>query len=386
MDKNKTITGISRQVIESISQYRNEPDWLLKFRLDAYSSWQKIKPPKWSELKLQKIDYSKIQFFSPAKIKNSQLKNLKNKLGLNIGKSKIAMDFVLDSNSVQTTFTKELSKHGIIFCGFSEAVIKYPELVKQYLGSVVPSTDNYYSCLNSAVFSDGSFCYIPSDVKCPLELSTYFRIQNLNSGQFERTLIIAEDNSTVSYLEGCTAPSNSITQLHCAVVEIIAKENAKVKYSTVQNWYTGDENGKGGVYNLVTKRGLCEGQNSQISWTQVETGSAITWKYPSVILKGDNSQGQFYSLTVTKNKQQADTGTKMIHIGKNTKSQIFSKSICSGSSLNTYRGKVQFTTKSHNSKNSSQCDTLFLESNKTQNQLSQLQKLIQKLQNLQKNF
>ncbi len=389
--------GLDETVIRKISESRNEPAWLLDFRLKAYGNLLKMKQPTWSELEFDEIDLSKIVFYQKEKKLDSQeLLELKESLGLqssdnssvehlndNVQKNKtsFALDLIVDSNSIETTFQHELAKKGILFCSMRDAVKLYPKIVREYLGSVIPPTDNYYACLNSCVFGDGSFCYIPSGVICPMELSTYFRIESLNSGQFERTLIIAMDNSSVSYLEGCTAPSNNINQLHSAVVEIIAGENASVKYSTVQNWYSGDENGIGGIFNFVTKRGLCRGNNSSISWTQVEVGSSITWKYPSVILKGDNSRGQFYSLAITKNSQQADTGTKMIHIGKGTKSQIFSKSICLDNSLNVYRGLVRIASNADNCTNYSQCDTIFI-NKKDKIQQKKLQEILEKLEKL----
>ena len=368
--------GLNEDIIKLISKKKNEPSWLLKWRLDAFSIFKKMKSPNWTNLKINKIDFQKISYYS-APIQKSKLKSLKDvdpellktfeKLGISLKEqerlSGVAVDAVIDSVSIGTTFKKQLSELGIIFCSFSEAVEEHPELIKKYLGMVVPKNDNYFAALNSAVFSDGSFCYIPKGVRCPMELSTYFRINAANTGQFERTLIIADDNSYVSYLEGCTAPMRDENQLHAAVVEIFTGENAEVKYSTIQNWYPGDKNGKGGIYNFVTKRGICYGDYSKISWTQVETGSAITWKYPSCILKGHHSKGEFYSVAVTNNYQQADTGTKMIHIGKNTKSKIISKGISAGFSQNSYRGQVRVMKRATGSRNFSQCDSLLLGNN-----------------------
>ncbi len=366
--------GLNENIIQWISAKKNEPEWLLEWRLKAYRHWETMKEPTWANISYPKIDFQSVRYYSAPKQKNTSNKNINDvdpellkiyeRLGISLNEQKrlqgIAVDAVLDSVSVGTTFRDTLSKLGVIFCSFSEAVKEHPELVKKYLGSVVPSTDNYYAALNAAVFSDGSFCYIPKGVRCPMELSTYFRINAANTGQFERTLIVAEDDSYVSYLEGCTAPQRDEKQLHAAVVEIYAANNAEVKYSTVQNWFPGDKNGKGGIYNFVTKRGICAGNNSKISWTQVETGSAITWKYPSCILKGDNSIGEFYSVAVTNNYQQADTGTKMIHIGKNTRSRIVSKGISAGKSQNSYRGQVQVMKRATNSRNFSQCDSLLM--------------------------
>jgi Fe-S cluster assembly protein SufB len=368
--------GLNEDIIKLISKKKNEPSWLLKWRLDAFSIFKKMKSPNWANLKINKIDFQKISYYS-APIQKSKLKSLKDvdpellktfeKLGISLKEqerlSGVAVDAVIDSVSIGTTFKKQLSELGIIFCSFSEAVEEHPELIKKYLGMVVPKNDNYFAALNSAVFSDGSFCYIPKGVRCPMELSTYFRINAANTGQFERTLIIADDNSYVSYLEGCTAPMRDENQLHAAVVEIFTGENAEVKYSTIQNWYPGDKNGKGGIYNFVTKRGICYGDYSKISWTQVETGSAITWKYPSCILKGHHSKGEFYSVAVTNNYQQADTGTKMIHIGKNTTSKIISKGISAGFSQNSYRGQVRVMKRATESRNFSQCDSLLLGNN-----------------------
>ena len=366
--------GLNENIIQWISAKKNEPEWLLEWRLKAFRHWETMKEPTWANISYPKIDFQSVRYYSAPKQKNTSNKNINDvdpellkiyeRLGISLNEQKrlqgIAVDAVLDSVSVGTTFRDTLSKLGVIFCSFSEAVKEHPELVKKYLGSVVPSTDNYYAALNAAVFSDGSFCYIPKGVRCPMELSTYFRINAANTGQFERTLIVAEDDSYVSYLEGCTAPQRDEKQLHAAVVEIYAANNAEVKYSTVQNWFPGDKEGKGGIYNFVTKRGICAGNNSKISWTQVETGSAITWKYPSCILKGDNSIGEFYSVAVTNNYQQADTGTKMIHIGKNTRSRIVSKGISAGKSQNSYRGQVQVMKRAVNSRNFSQCDSLLM--------------------------
>ncbi len=365
--------GLTEETIRIISAKKNEPEFLLDFRLKAFKHWQSMKMPAWAHLKIPPINYQDIIYYSAPKQKagpqtldevDPELKKTFDKLGIPLDEQKklagVAVDAVMDSSSVKTTFKEKLAELGIIFCSFSEAVQQHPDLVKQYMGTVVPYTDNFFAALNSAVFSDGSFCYIPKGVKSPMELSTYFRINAANTGQFERTLIVAEDNSYVSYLEGCTAPQRDENQLHAAIVEIIAKENAHVKYSTVQNWYPGNKEGKGGIYNFVTKRGKAEGNNSKISWTQVETGSAITWKYPSCILMGDNSVGEFYSVAVTNNHQQADTGTKMVHIGKNTKSTIVSKGISAGYSNNSYRGLVKVTKNATNARNFSQCDSMLL--------------------------
>jgi len=346
---------------------------MLDFRLKAFKKWQQMSSPEWAHLKFSEINYQDVSYYSAPKTKKKlesldevdpELLETFEKLGISLSEQKrltnVAVDAVFDSVSIGTTFKEELAQHGVIFCSISEAIQEYPELIKKYLGSVVPIGDNYFSALNSAVFTDGSFCYIPKDVICPLELSTYFRINDANSGQFERTLIIADDNSQVSYLEGCTAPQYDNNQLHAAVVELIALENASIKYSTVQNWYSGNEQGQGGVYNFVTKRGLCSGQNSKISWTQVETGSNITWKYPSCVLVGDNTQGEFYSVALTNNYQQADTGSKMIHVGKNSRSRIVSKGISAGKSKNTYRGLVNITNKALGARNFSQCDSLLI--------------------------
>jgi len=365
--------GLNEEVIKIISSKKNEPEWMLEFRLKAYGYWQTITVPGWAHLKLPEINYQEISYYAAPKQKVSpagieevdpQLLETFNKLGIPLDEQKlltgVAVDAVIDSVSVKTTFKKNLAELGIIFCSISEAIQQHPDLVKKYLGTVVPFRDNYFAALNSAVFSDGSFCYIPKGVRCPMELSTYFRINAANTGQFERTLLIADDDSYVSYLEGCTAPRRDENQLHAAVVELVAMNNAEIKYSTVQNWYPGDKEGKGGILNFVTKRGICKGRNSKISWTQVETGSAITWKYPSCILRGENSTGEFYSVAVTNNFQQADTGTKMIHIGKNTRSTIISKGISAGKSNNSYRGLVRIAGSAENSRNFSQCDSLLL--------------------------
>ena len=365
--------GLSEDIIRRISARKNEPDWLLEFRLKAYEKWKSMEEPNWGHLNFEKPNYQDIIYLAIPK-KKDELKSMDevdpelvdtfNKLGISLDEQKqlagVAVDAVMDSVSVKTTFSETLAKQGIIFCSFGEAVNKHPELVKQYLGSVVPAGDNFYSALNSAVFSEGSFCYIPKGVRCPIELSTYFRINAANTGQFERTLIIADEGAYVSYMEGCTAPQRDENQLHAAVVEIVVMKDAEVKYSTVQNWYPGDKNGNGGIYNLVTKRGICKGANAKLSWTQVETGSAITWKYPSCILQGDNSVGEFYSVAVTNNYQQADTGTKMIHLGKNTRSLIVSKGISAGQSQNSYRGLVKVARKAENARNFSQCDSLLM--------------------------
>jgi Fe-S cluster assembly protein SufB len=365
--------GLTEETVRFISKKKNEPEFLLEFRLKAFRHWLTMKDPHWQNVQFPQIDFQDIIYYAAPK-KKQELKSLDEvdpellktfeKLGIPLSEQKllsgVAVDAVFDSVSVATTFKDKLAEKGIIFCSFSEAVHNHPELIKKYLGSVVPYTDNFYAALNSAVFSDGSFCYIPKGVRCPMELSTYFRINAKNTGQFERTLIVADDASYVSYLEGCTAPMRDENQLHAAVVELIAHENAEIKYSTVQNWYPGDKNGKGGIYNFVTKRGICKGASSKISWTQVETGSAITWKYPSVMLQGDNSVGEFYSVAVTNNYQQADTGTKMIHTGKNTRSRIVSKGISAGKSQNSYRGLVKVLKKAENSRNFSQCDSLLM--------------------------
>ena len=365
--------GLSEDIVRFISKKKNEPEWLLEWRLKSYRHWLTMSEPKWPNVHYPQINFQDIIYYSAPKqivTLNSldeldpEIKKTFDKLGISLEEQKrlanVAVDAVIDSVSVKTTFREALSELGIIFCSFSEAVHDHPDLIKEYLGSVVPPTDNFYAALNSAVFSDGSFCYIPKGVRCPMELSTYFRINSAGTGQFERTLIIADEGSFVSYLEGCTAPMRAENQLHAAVVEIFSHKDAQVKYSTVQNWYPGDKNGKGGIYNFVTKRGICAGDNSKISWTQVETGSSITWKYPSVILKGNNSTGEFYSVAVTNNYQQADTGTKMIHLGKNTKSTIISKGISGGFSNNSYRGLVKISKKADNARNFSQCDSLLL--------------------------
>ncbi|TWT92967.1 Fe-S cluster assembly protein SufB [Neorhodopirellula pilleata] len=365
--------GLSEEVVRLISSKKNEPEWLLEWRLKAYRHWLTLEEPDWHNVKYPPIDYQASVYYSAPK-KKPQLNSLDEvdpvlletyeKLGIPLHEQKmlanVAVDAVFDSVSIATTYRETLEKHGVIFRPFSEAVHDHPELVKKYLGSVVPYADNFYASLNSAVFSDGSFCYIPKGVRCPMELSTYFRINAQNTGQFERTLIVAEEGAYVSYLEGCTAPKRDEHQLHAAVVELVAMDDAEIKYSTVQNWYPGDAEGKGGIYNFVTKRGACRGENSKISWTQVETGSAITWKYPSVILQGDNSVGEFYSVAVTANHQQADTGTKMIHIGKNTKSTIISKGISAGVGQNSYRGEVKMMKGAMNARNFSQCDSLLI--------------------------
>jgi Fe-S cluster assembly protein SufB len=366
--------GLNEEIIKLISSKKNEPGWLLEWRLKAFEIWKKMKEPhSWVNVKYNPIDYQNIKYYSAPKQKKKpnslaeidpELLRTFEKLGISLDEQKrltgVAVDAVIDSVSIATTFKEKLAELGIIFCSITEAIHNHPDLVKEYLGKVVPMGDNFFAALNSAVFTDGSFVYIPKGVRCPMELSTYFRINAAETGQFERTLIIADEGSYVSYLEGCTAPLRDENQLHAAVVELIAFDNAEIKYSTVQNWYPGDKEGKGGIYNFVTKRGICAGRNSKISWTQVETGSAITWKYPSVILKGDNSVGEFYSVAVTNNYQQADTGTKMIHIGKNTKSRIVSKGISAGRSQNSYRGLVKIHKKADNARNFSQCDSLLL--------------------------
>jgi Fe-S cluster assembly protein SufB len=365
--------GLNENVVRLISQKKNEPEFLLNFRLKAFKKWKEMKCPEWAQLKFSEIDYQNIIYYSAPKIKKKlnsldevdpELLETFEKLGISLSEQKrlsnVAVDAVFDSVSIGTTFKEELAEQGIIFCSMSEAVQEYPQFIKKYLGTVVPIGDNYFSALNSAVFTDGSFCYIPKNVKCPLDLSTYFRINDQNSGQFERTLIIGDENSKVSYLEGCTAPQYDTNQLHAAIVELIAFDNADIKYSTVQNWYAGNDLGLGGVYNFVTKRGLCAGTNSKISWTQVETGSNITWKYPSCLLVGDYSQGEFYSVALTNNYQQADTGSKMIHVGKKTRSRIVSKGISAGKSKNTYRGLVNITNKASGARNYSQCDSLLI--------------------------
>ena len=363
--------GLNEEIIAMISEKKQEPDFMLQWRLNAFHKWQKMKEPNWANLKYNVVDYQDISYYAAPKKKlesldevDGELLEAFNKLGVPLEEQKalagVAVDAVFDSVSLGTTFKEKLSELGIIFCSFSEAVREHPDLIKRYLGKVVPASDNFFAALNSAVFSDGSFCYIPPNVRCPMELSTYFRINAANTGQFERTLIIAEKDSYVSYLEGCTAPIRDENQLHAAVVELIALENAEIKYSTVQNWYPGDKNGKGGIYNFVTKRGLCKGANSKISWTQVETGSAVTWKYPSCVLQGDNSKGEFYSVALSNHHQQADTGTKMVHLGKNTKSTVISKGISAGSGQNSYRGLVKFSRKAVKARNYTQCDSLLL--------------------------
>jgi Fe-S cluster assembly protein SufB len=365
--------GLNEDIIRQLSSKKNEPEFMLEWRLKAYRHWLTMKEPHWANVQYSPINYQDLSYYSAPKKKptlksldevDPELLDVYKKLGISLDEQKrltgVAVDAVFDSVSVATTFKDKLNEMGIIFCSFSDAVQNHPDLVKKYLGSVVPYTDNFYASLNSAVFSDGSFAYIPKGVRCPMELSTYFRINAANTGQFERTLIIADEGSYVSYLEGCTAPIRDENQLHAAVVELVALDNAQIKYSTVQNWYPGDKEGKGGIYNFVTKRGACRGINSKISWTQVETGSAITWKYPSCILQGDNSTGEFYSVALTNNRQQADTGTKMIHLGKNTRSTIISKGISAGRSQNSYRGLVKIAKKADNARNFSQCDSLLL--------------------------
>ena len=373
IEKDNIEKGLDESIIRLISKKKNEPKFLLDFRLKAYRRWKQMKCPQWAQLKFPEINYQDIIYYS-APVQNKKLNSLDevdpellktfDKLGISLSEQKrltnVAVDVVFDSVSITTTFKEELAEHGVIFCSISEAIQEYPELIEKYLGTVVPIGDNYFAALNSAVFTDGSFCYIPKGVKCPLELSTYFRINEQKAGQFERTLIIAEENSQVSYLEGCTAPQYKENQLHAAIVELVALDNADIKYSTVQNWYSGNEQGQGGVYNFVTKRGLCIGNNSKISWTQVETGSSITWKYPSCTLIGENSKGEFYSVALTNNYQQADTGSKMIHIGKNSRSRIVSKGISAGNSKNSYRGLVNINNKAIGARNYSQCDSLLI--------------------------
>lgn len=364
--------GLNEDVVRAISKKKEEPEWMTDWRIESYRAWEKMKEPEWANVRYQKPDFQAISYYSAPNKKpkydsldevDPELRATFEKLGISMDEQKmlagVAVDVVMDSVSVGTTFKKTLAEKGIIFCSISEAIREHPELVKKYLGTVVPQRDNFYAALNSAVFSDGSFCYIPKGVRCPMELSTYFRINQAGTGQFERTLLVADQDSYVSYLEGCTAPSRDENQLHAAVVELIALDGAEIKYSTVQNWYPGNKEGKGGVYNFVTKRGICEA-NAKISWTQVETGSAVTWKYPSCILKGDNSIGEFYSIAVTNNFQQADTGTKMIHLGKNTRSTIISKGISAGQSQNSYRGLVQINSRAENARNFSQCDSLLM--------------------------
>lgn len=372
IESDKVEKGLNEDIIRTISKKKNEPEWMLKFRLDAFETWKKMEEPDWAHVNYDKPDFQDLHYYAAPKPKK-KLNNLDEvdpelldtfkKLGISVDEQKrltgVAVDVVMDSVSVATTFKKKLGELGIIFCSFSEAVQEHPELVKKYMGTIVPKGDNFYAALNSAVFTDGSFAYIPKGVRCPMELSTYFRINEAQTGQFERTLVVADQGSYVSYLEGCTAPMRDENQLHAAVVELIALDDAEIKYSTVQNWYPGDKNGKGGIFNFVTKRGLCE-RNAKISWTQVETGSAVTWKYPSCILKGDNSIGEFYSVAVTNNFQQADTGTKMIHVGENTKSTIISKGISAGKSNNSYRGLVKINKGAKNARNFSQCDSLLM--------------------------
>lgn len=365
--------GLNEEIIRKISQRKNEPSWLLDFRLKAFQTWQKMKEPNWAHLSYKKPNYQEIIYLAIPKKKNAlnsldevdpELIDTFNKLGISLDEQKqlsgVAVDAVMDSVSVKTTFSESLERQGIIFCSFGEAVQKYPKLVQQYLGSVVPPSDNFFAALNSAVFSEGSFCYIPKGVRCPIELSTYFRINAANTGQFERTLLVADEGAYLSYMEGCTAPQRDENQLHAAIVEIVVMKDAEVKYSTVQNWFPGDKEGNGGIYNFVTKRAICKGDRAKISWTQVETGSAVTWKYPSCILQGDHSNGEFYSVAVTNNFQQADTGTKMIHLGKNTRSLIVSKGISAGKSQNSYRGLVKVSKNAENSRNFSQCDSLLM--------------------------
>jgi Fe-S cluster assembly protein SufB len=379
--------GLSEDVVRLISAKKNEPEFMLEYRLRAYHQWLKMTEPTWPHVKYPPINYQDIIYYSAPKQKKAKLNSLDEvdptlletfeKLGISLSEQKrlanVAVDAIFDSVSVATTFKEKLAEDGVIFCSISEALQEHPELIKKYLGSVVPIADNYFAALNAAVFSDGSFVYIPKGVKCPMELSTYFRINSGDTGQFERTLIIAEADSYVSYLEGCTAPMYDSNQLHAAVVELVALDNAEIKYSTVQNWYAGDENGKGGIYNFVTKRGLCQGVNSKISWTQVETGSAITWKYPSCVLIGDNSVGEFYSVALTNHKQQADTGTKMIHIGKNTRSTIISKGISAGKSSNSYRGLVKINPTAKGARNYSQCDSMLIGDNAQANTFPYIQ-------------
>jgi len=374
IDTDTVAPGLNEEVIELISVKKQEPDWLLQWRLQAYRHWLQMSEPDWAHVNYPPIDYQSISYYSAPKSRADGPKSLDEvdpklletyeKLGIPLHEQKmlagVAVDAVFDSVSVATTFKEKLAEAGVIFCSFSEAVKHHPEIVKRYLGTVVPAADNYYAALNSAVFTDGSFCYIPKNTRCPLELSTYFRINAANTGQFERTLIVADEGGYVSYLEGCTAPMRDENQLHAAVVELIALDNAEIKYSTVQNWYPGDENGVGGIYNFVTKRGDCRGVNSKISWTQIETGSAITWKYPGCVLRGDNSTGEFYSVAVTNHFQQADTGTKMIHLGKNTSSTIVSKGISAGHAQNAYRGLVNIGKKADNARNYTQCDSLLM--------------------------
>ena len=373
IESDKAPAGLNEDIIRLISKKKEEPEWLLQWRLESFAIWQKMTEPEWAHVHYTKPDFQAISYYAAPKQKKQlnsldeldpEMRKTMDRLGISLEEQKrlsgVAVDFVMDSVSVATSFKEKLGELGIIFCSMSEAIKEHPDLVRKYIGSVVPRTDNFYAALNSAVFTDGSFCYIPKGVRCPMELSTYFRINAANTGQFERTLIVAEEGSYVSYLEGCTAPMRDENQLHAAVVELVAMEKAEIKYSTVQNWYPGDKEGKGGIYNFVTKRGICSGAYSKISWTQVETGSSITWKYPSVILKGDHSIGEFYSVAVTNNFQQADTGTKMIHLGKNTKSRIVSKGISAGKSNNSYRGLVNVAKNASNARNFSQCDSLLL--------------------------
>jgi len=373
IESDKAPAGLNEDIIRLISKKKEEPEWLLQWRLEAFAIWQKMTEPEWAHVHYTKPDFQAISYYAAPKQKKQlnsldeldpEMRKTMDRLGISLEEQKrlsgVAVDFVMDSVSVATSFKEKLGELGIIFCSMSEAIKEHPDLVRKYIGSVVPRTDNFYAALNSAVFTDGSFCYIPKGVRCPMELSTYFRINEGGTGQFERTLVIADSESYVSYLEGCTAPQRDENQLHAAVVELVAMDNAEIKYSTVQNWYPGDKEGKGGVFNFVTKRGMCEGVNSKISWTQVETGSAVTWKYPSCVLKGDNSVGEFYSVAVTNNYQQADTGTKMIHLGRNTKSTIISKGISAGHSQNSYRGLVQINKNAANARNFSQCDSLLM--------------------------
>ncbi len=373
IESDKAPAGLNEDIIRLISKKKEEPEWLLQWRLEAFAIWQKMTEPEWAHVHYTKPDFQAISYYAAPKQKKQlnsldeldpEMRKTMDRLGISLEEQKrlsgVAVDFVMDSVSVATSFKEKLGELGIIFCSMSEAIKEHPDLVRKYIGSVVPRTDNFYAALNSAVFTDGSFCYIPKGVRCPMELSTYFRINEGGTGQFERTLVVADSESYVSYLEGCTAPQRDENQLHAAVVELIAMDNAEIKYSTVQNWYPGDKEGKGGVFNFVTKRGMCEGVNSKISWTQVETGSAVTWKYPSCVLKGDNSVGEFYSVAVTNNYQQADTGTKMIHLGRNTKSTIISKGISAGQSQNSYRGLVQINKNATNARNFSQCDSLLM--------------------------
>jgi Fe-S cluster assembly protein SufB len=373
IESDKAPAGLNEDIIRLISKKKEEPEWLLQWRLESFAIWQKMTEPEWAHVHYTKPDFQAISYYAAPKQKKQlnsldeldpEMRKTMDRLGISLEEQKrlsgVAVDFVMDSVSVATSFKEKLGELGIIFCSMSEAIKEHPDLVRKYIGSVVPRTDNFYAALNSAVFTDGSFCYIPKGVRCPMELSTYFRINEGGTGQFERTLVIADSESYVSYLEGCTAPQRDENQLHAAVVELVAMDNAEIKYSTVQNWYPGDKEGKGGVFNFVTKRGMCEGVNSKISWTQVETGSAVTWKYPSCVLKGDNSVGEFYSVAVTNNYQQADTGTKMIHLGRNTKSTIISKGISAGHSQNSYRGLVQINKNAANARNFSQCDSLLM--------------------------